>query len=87
MDIQDNTDKESILVHLAQMLEYRDEMVILSVTGKSVETRLSAAMEAMETGQHIWEDLVLLVESAKMVEPVKLDKDFQMWADQLNTDI
>lgn len=84
MDIKDNFDKEAFLVHMAEMLSYRDAMVILSVTGNSVETRMEAVMEAMRTGQHIWDDLTFVVKGELSGEPAKLDEDFQMWANELN---
>jgi len=85
MDMKDNTDKEAFLVHMNEMLAYRDQMVILSVTGASVETRISAAMEAMVTGRHIWDDLTFVVKGELSGEPAEMDEDFQMWSNELNS--
>jgi hypothetical protein len=81
----DKPDKDQVMQHFGQLVAEYTEMVVLGVTGLSVETRQMAHTRAMQLLDHIQDDLLLLVESATTVEPVKLDEDFQMWANEFQT--
>ncbi len=86
MGIQDESDKEAQLAHIHHLLTNYTDMVVLGETGISAETRQMAQREANQYAQHIWDDLVFLVKGELPdipAETPELDKDFQMWADEL----
>ena len=83
MGIQDDFDKADQIAHMAQTLSFYSDMLILSVTGKSVGTRAMATEAANAAGAHLWDDILFLVNVDKADTSVELDEDFKMWAKEL----
>lgn len=79
----DNRDKEAQLAHFNHILTQYTDMVVLSITSISADTRQMAQEVANQYGRHLWDDLVLLVMGEPSGESDKETKDFQMWADEL----
>jgi hypothetical protein len=58
-------------------------MLILGVKGASAETRAMATEAANGYGQHIWEDLLFLINGVQTDIGDQKDEDFEMWANEL----